>query len=157
MLKKGIQDFNKAICDGIKKDLGLIAVKANQTGHVPPYPYASFSITSIAESGGSYGRTEAEEFKPAVITMSWTVQADNDTLCWEKAQALADWFRVSGRAYLKDQGIAPLEVMDINQRDSLITIEYEFRKGFDVRFSAMNVLPSTGERIQTAEIQRKEI
>ena len=47
--------------------------------------------------------------------------------------------------------------MDINQRDSLITIEYEFRKGFDVRFSAMNVLPSTGERIQTAEIQRKEI
>ena len=88
--------------------------------------------------------------------MSWTVQADNDALCWEKAQALADWFRVSGRAYLKEQGIAPLEVMDINQRDSLITIEYEFRKGFDVRFSAMNVLPSTGASIQTAEIQRKE-
>ena len=48
-------------------------------------------------------------------------------------------------------------VGDISNRDTLLTVGYEFRKGFDVVFSLMNEIQGTAsETIDTIELTRSD-
>lgn len=50
------------------------------------------------------------------------------------ALAVYDWFALIGNTYLSDNNITALKVGNITNRDTLLTIEYEYRKGLDVEF-----------------------
>ena len=45
-----------------------------------------------------------------------------------------DYFALSGNTYLSDNNIIAQRVQSITSRDNLLTIDYEYRKGFDVDF-----------------------
>ena len=58
--------------------------------------------------------------------------------------------------YLNDHGIVVQNVGAITNRDTLLTIEYEYRKGFDAVLSIMNVVEARdGETIDTAELKEE--
>lgn len=67
-----------------------------------------------------------------------------------------DWLEEVGREYLNDRGIVVQSVGAVTSRDTLLTIDYEYRKGFDAVLSIMNVVGGQdGETIETAEIEEE--
>ena len=67
-----------------------------------------------------------------------------------------DWLEEAGRLELADQGIVVGHVGAIHNRDTFLTLEYEYRKGFDVVFSLMNVVDKEREEvIEQAEIRKE--
>lgn len=68
------------------------------------------------------------------------MQGEKDNEAQRLALLAKDWLEESGRLELNDAGIVVRSVGDISNRDSLLTVGYEYRKGFDVVFSMMNVI-----------------
>lgn len=148
--------INRVIAEGLKAVTGCEVVKANLTkAPIPPYPYISFSITQTETRRGTYSKGE-KCYMPLSQTWSITVQGENDDEALQKAMEARDWLEEVGRLELADQGIVVSRVGAIHNRDTLLTLEYEYRKGFDVVFSLMNVVDSERkEVIEQAEIRKE--
>lgn len=151
MFEKSIKEYNRLICEGIKELLGCDAVKSNITADVPKYPFVSFTITNIRTRGGTYGNDGKRKFKSASLSYSFTVQSDDDNQALELAQRLHDWFEEDGWLYFKDNSMVFTSVGPITERDNMITIEYEHRKGFDCVLSLMNFVQESSEFIEHFE------
>lgn len=149
MFKKTLKEYNTILCDGITELLGCEVVKSNVTGHIPDYPYVSFTMTSLNVEGRTYGNDGEQRFMPATVTYSWTIQHSDDYAAWSLAQKLHDWFDVTGKLFFDDNGMVAASVGPIQERDNMLTIEYEFRKGFDVVMNFMNIVPLEKEEIET--------
>lgn len=121
-------------------------VKSNQIHEKPSYPYISFTITTpIHREGGTYCEEESGvRFRDLLQTWSITIQSDNDNEANELAMRVFDWFQIQSYA-LKDNGIVVEDIGDINNRDSMISMEYEYRYGFDVDFRVRHEIKITQE------------
>lgn len=150
------KQINRVIAEGIKAVTGCEVVKANLTkAPIPPYPYISFSITQTETRKGTYSEGE-KCYIPLSQTWSITVQGENDDEALQKAMEARDWLEEAGRLELADQGIVVGHVGAIHNRDTLLTLEYEYRKGFDVVLSLMNVVDKEREEvIEQAEIRKE--
>ena len=111
-------------------------IMSNQTKRVPEYPYVSYTITTpVVANMKGYGIAEdGTRFKPLVQIWSFTVQSSDDVEAFNIAMTAYDWFALAGNTYLSDNGIVAQRVGNIANRDNLLTIEYEYRFGFDVDF-----------------------
>lgn len=69
-----------------------------------------------------------------------TVQSDDDNEALEIAMRAKDWLEHAGRMDLNSNNIVVKSVSDIDSRDNLLSIEYEYRKGFDMVLSLMSVV-----------------
>lgn len=148
MFEKPLSEYNRLICEGIQAELGCTVVKSNLVEHVPEYPYISFTMTGIRTSQRTYADAESP-YVPAQITYSWTVQSNDDDEALELAHRLHDWFEMTGRMYLKDNGMVFTDIGGIQERDNMITLEYEYRKGFDCILHLMNYVDRDPEVIDT--------
>lgn len=122
-------------------------VLANQVSPIPNYPYISYTITSplVSNDKGYCVASDGTKYKPVTQIWSFTVQSDDDVEAPTVAMQAYDWFTVTGLEYLGDNGISVQRVGNINNRDNLLTIEYEHRNGFDVTFLLINsVSDNTG-------------
>jgi len=128
-------------------------VLANQVTPVPEYPYISFTVINpIVENRKGYSVTGGTRFKPLSQIWSFTVQSDKNTESVEIALHAYDWFASAGLEYLGDNGIAVQRIGNINNRDNLLSIEYEYRNGFDVTFSIISTVDDTTGVIEEAII-----
>lgn len=111
-------------------------IMANQVVPIPPYPYIAYTVTSLVSGNmKTYGiETDGTRTKPVVQIWSFTVQSDNSTEADTVAMEAYDWFVLSGNTYLSDNDIVAQRVGGITNRDNLLSIEYEYRRGFDVEF-----------------------
>ena len=148
MFDKSLSEYNRLLCDGIQEKFGCAVVKSNITEHVPEYPYISFTMTGIRTQQRTYADAEMP-YVPAEITYSWTVQSNDDDEALELAHGLHDWFEMTGRMYLKDNGMVFTDVGGIVERDNMITLQYEYRKGFDCILHLMNYVDRDQEVIDT--------
>lgn len=115
-------------------------IMANQASPIPEYPYISYTVTmpvgsnmktySVAEDGTRY--------KSLTQTWSFTVQSGDDVEATTVALLAYDWFALIGNTFLSDNNIVAQRVESISNRDNLLTIEYEYRRGFDVEFLLVN-------------------
>ena len=62
-----------------------------------------------------------------------------------------EWLDHAGQIYLNDRHIIVQKVGAINNRDNLVTIEYEYRNGFDCVFWLMSETDSLSEETGTIE------
>lgn len=146
--------IREMVVNGLERHASCVCVLANQTAQVPPYPYISFTVTSVMLSNnGTYGvYSDDIERKPVKQVWSFTVQSDTSDEAMDIACMAHDFFR-STPEVLKESGIAVEGVGNVTSRDVLITAEYEYRCGFDVTFTMMSELDSSSEnRIETIEI-----
>ena len=153
LIVDGLQEWLK------NKGHECLVVMANQTAPMPSHPYMSYTVTTPLTSDAK-GYSIAEDgtrYKPFVQVWSFTVQARDDVQALEIAMLAYDWFALAGNTYLSDNGIVAQRVGNIANRDNLLTIEYEYRRGFDVQFLLVNTLTGndceTAGYIDTADIQ----
>lgn len=141
---------NLCITEGLKQATGCEVVKANLAGApVPEYPYISFTILNTETRKGTYSvMNNRERLIPLVQTWSFTVQGDDDDETLEAAMKARDWLEEAGRIALGDQGIVVQRAGQIQNRDTLLTVDYEYRKGFDAVLSIRNIVETDQEIIE---------
>lgn len=143
----------------MKQVLNCEIVKSNQVHKKPSYPYVSFTITTpIHAEGGTYCEAEdGTRYRDLLQTWSITVQSNKDNEANELAMKAFDWLQVQGSLELNDNDIVVADVRDITNRDNMISIEYEYRYGFDVDFRMRHEIEQTKEekenKIETIEFQ----
>lgn len=149
------REIEKLIVNGLQDYLtsqgyNCPVIMANQTSPIPEYPYISYTITSpVISDAKTYGVTnDGTRFKSMVQIWSFTVQSGDDTETANIALAAYDWFALVGSTYLSDNKIVAQRVGSITNRDNLLSIEYEYRQGFDVQFLLPHVID--GSALQSA-------
>lgn len=148
--------MEKIVLDGMKEYLKQYdlrpceIIRQNQNAPAPGYPYVSYTVLTpnVADQKGWSTVEGGKHFKPVRQIWSITVQSDRCQESQEIAAALSEWFSFTGNLYLSDHGIVPEKVTNITSRDTLLTIDYEYRNGFDVTFGMID---------WTKEIQSEEI
>ena len=148
MFEKTMREYNRLLCEGITAELGCPVVKSNITDHIPKYPYVSFTVTGIRTRQRTYADAE-QPYVPAEVSYSFTVQSNDDYEALTLAMKLHDWFEETGRMYLKDNGMVFTDIGQISERDNMITLEYEHRKGFDCVLNLMNYVERNDEVIES--------
>lgn len=130
---KNIRD---AVCRGLKKYLNVPVIRNNQNKDPPSYPYVSYTVTTLASANkGTYGEYEDGMDRKAVKqTWSITAQSDNNDESVTLACRAREWLDHSGKLYLSENNVIVEQVTNITNRDNIITIDYEYKNGFDVVF-----------------------
>lgn len=138
------------ICDGLQSALSTAervctVVFANQTAPIPPYPYVSYTITqAVTKNNKGYCiDNEGNRYKEISQVWSLTVHSDDDVDAMNIAVKAYDWLSIISNTYLEDNNIIVQGISGINNRDNLISIEYEHCYGFDVTFNILNKIDST--------------
>lgn len=151
------EKMNVLITDGLKEVTGREVVKANlANAPIPPYPYLSFSILNTDTRKGTYSLDGGKRYMPLAQTWSFTVQGNRDNEVQLIAMKAKDWLEETGRTYLSDEGIIVQSVGAITNRDSLLTVGYEYRKGFDAVFTMMNMTDDQNQEIiEQAELKKE--
>lgn len=137
------------ICDGLQSALSTVdrvctVVFANQTAPIPAYPYVSYTITQpvVSDNRGYCTDDEGNRYKETLQTWSFTVHSDDDVEAMNIALKAYNWFNIVSNTYLGDNGIIVQKIGNVNNRDNLISIEYEHCNGFDVTFNLINKIDS---------------
>ena len=156
----------KAIVDGLQSrisEAGITCpvIRANQTAPIPPYPYVSYTVTQpiVSDSKGYSEAKDKTRFKTLSQVWSITVQSKDDEEALNIAMIAYDWFSIEGNTYLSDNNIVVQRVMNVTTRDNLLSIEYEYRKGFDIFFDLVHEISQTEEQasgyIETVEFSKE--
>lgn len=146
--------IESTIVNGLQDYLGCPVILANQHSPAPSYPYVSFTVTSLkTANNGAYGTEYNGVFyKHFKQRWSFTVQSDDDNQCSEITLKTYDWFSLVAVTFLSDNEIYIERLEDISNRDNLITIQYEYRRGFDVTFVIMDVIEPDFEIIESVHL-----
>lgn len=118
--------------------LQLPVAPNNSVQDRPGYPYVSYAITAvIADSGEGNLEWVGEDDLTVVrlqnkLSLSFTGYSRNDNEAYETVKKVYDWFKHKGVNILKDNSIATVEVMSIENRTLLEVDKYESRYGCDV-------------------------
>lgn len=131
--------IRNTVVDLLKRHTGVEVVLANQAAHIPKYPYISFTVTSpIIANTGTYGRyDDGFDRKPVKQVWSITAQAESTDEAAIIAQKAYDFFD-RFHDILAEYEIVVVRLGNINNRDNFLTVNYEYRCGFDVTFGFMN-------------------
>lgn len=152
LIVDGLQNYLKS------KGYNCPVIMANQTAPTPPYPYIAYTvITPVSANMKGYSvANDGMRYKSLVQTWSFTAQSNDDVEAFNVTMLAYDWFALTGNTYLSDNNIVAQRVGNITSRDNLLTIEYEYRYGFDVDFLLMHTLEKadceTAGYIETADI-----
>ena len=131
------EQMRQVIAKGLKNYIGCPVIRSSQNAEPPPYPYVSYTITTLSKSkGGTYSiAKDGTRYKEVTQTWSFTALSDNASESMKLALKMKEWVDLTGNIYLSDNGIVANHSTDINNRDNLLTTEYEYRNGFDAVFS----------------------
>jgi hypothetical protein len=156
-------NLENTVTDGLEKYLGCPVIRSNQNAEPPKYPYLSYTrINPKGESKAmSYGVYEdGTERTPATHTWSITALSDDDAESLTLAVKACEWFMRVGTVYLNDNDVVVGSVSGVTNRDNLLTVDYEYRNGFDVVFNIDDVIENpTAEAgyIETVKIGQVEV
>lgn len=146
--------INVIITEGLRGITGCEIVKSNLAGTpIPSYPYISFTILNSDTRKGTYSVGVSGRYIPVKQNWSFTVQGKDDDEAFRIALLAKDWLEETGRRQLGDQDVIVESVGAITNRDTFLTVDYEYRKGFDVVLSLMNIIEDQEkETIEQIEI-----
>lgn len=130
------KNIRETVCRGLKEYLGIPVIRNNQNRDPPNYPYVSYTVTTLANANkGTYGEfTDGIDRKNVKQTWSITAQSDNNDESVELAYKVREWLEHVGRLYLSKNKVIVEQVTNITNRDNIVTIDYEYKNGFDVVF-----------------------
>lgn len=151
------ENMRLTVAAGLSEYLKCPVVRSNQNEKPPAYPFLSYTTTMLmSENNGTYGEYEdGAERKP--FTQIWSISAlsnDNSESVTLACKA-REWLDRVGTVYLSDNGVIVQSVGSITNRDNVLTVEYEYKNGFDVVFWLFDTIEVTAEQegyIESAEI-----
>ena len=153
MLLIPYDEMRKVVPQGLREYLGIEIIRGNQTATAPDYPYGTYNVTTIAGANNGTWQQHEDGVDRLMVRSIWSwsfLSADYD-----ESVALAikarEWFEHSGRAWLSEHGITVQSTTDINNRDNILTVEYERKNGFDVVFYVYDEAKNLTDTIGTIE------
>lgn len=148
------EKLRKTVVKGLKDYLKIPVVRGNQNAAPPDYPYLSYNVTTLeSANNGTWGEYEdGTDRIPVTQTWSITVQSDNDMESITLASKAREFLCHTGTCYLNDNDVIVQKVTNITNRDSLISVDYEYKNGFDVVFWLMNEVERQTEEIDNVKI-----
>ncbi|WPZ17792.1 hypothetical protein UM396_14500 [Geobacillus subterraneus] len=132
----------KTIVAQAYRDTGLRIIQANTTAPKPPLPYAVYNITVSYTKDRGRPNVAAREEADALyldyedsflVTISFNVYADRNEATIAQAKKLRQWFLFVGQVFLQDNGIAIVNVGNVENRTTFLVDSYEYKHGFDVQ------------------------
>lgn len=128
--------MRKDVSKGLKEHTGVPVIRGNQTASTPSFPFISYNVTTIAtENNGTYQQHE-DGIDRLMVRSIWSITSHSQD--WDESVQLAtkarEWFLHTGRTWLAEREIVVQSATQINNRDNLLTVEYERKNGFDVVF-----------------------
>ena len=132
--------MREIVATGLRNYLNCPVIRSNQNEEPPEYPYCSYTVTTLkSEDKSSYGEyADGIDRKPFKQIWSITVQSDDNSECVTLTSKAHEWLDHVGTVYLSDNGVNVQSVGSITNRDNVLTVEYEYRNGFDVVFALFN-------------------
>jgi len=158
-------DFEKqraAIVKGLSKYLNCPVIRSNQNAPLPDYPFVSYTITTLmSENKGTYGEYTDGKARKAV-TQTWSISAlSNDNFeSVTLANKAREWLDYFGKTYLDDNNVIIQSVGSVTNRDNVLTVEYEYKNGFDMviwLYDEITLDPNVSGWIESTEINQIEI
>lgn len=132
--------MRKAVVKGLAAYVNCPIIRSNQNAKPPAYPYVSYTVIQpLGQNKGTYGEYEDGKHRKA-FTQTWsiTVQSDNDNECIMLVNKAHEWLDHVGTQTLKNSGVDVQSVGVVTNRDNILTVGFEYKKGFDVVFSLIN-------------------
>lgn len=130
-----------------------------------PYPYISYTITNPRiepVKWSMYEEIGTDTIKRRYETIieqvySFTVIGNEEDQVQDLMHEAVNYFRIYGVDDLSIHQIAIVEVSNVQNRDNFVSVEYEKRIGFDVRFRMTEVSEYESVRyIETININKEE-
>lgn len=152
-----LKEMRETILTGLREHLGIKMIRADQTSPAPAYPYGTAKATTPAgANNGTYQKHE-DGIDRLMVQSIWSFSFLSKD--YDESVSLAlkarQWFLHTGRVWLSDRGITVSSATEINNRDNILTVDYESKHGFDVFFyvydEAENPAEATGY-IESAEV-----
>jgi hypothetical protein len=154
------KELTKVIPKGLREHLDVTIIQGNQTAPAPAYPYGSYNVTTIATANRGTWQKHPDGIDRKLVRSIWSLSFLSDD--WDESVELAikarEWFEHTGRVWLAEQGVTVQSTTDINNRDNLLTVEYERKNGFDVVlyvYDEVNDPTSTTGYIEDVEINHE--
>lgn len=131
-----VDKLKQVVVSGLKEYLGCEVIRTNQNAEPPAYPYVSYTITTLASANKGTYEEYADGTTRKQVTQTWsiTAQSNSESESVKLALKAREWLDYSGRVYLKNNGVIVQSVTNITNRDNILTVEYEYKNGFDVVF-----------------------
>lgn len=147
------ENLRKTVVKGLKEYLKCPIIRSNQNAEPPKYPYLSYTIiTPMSENNGTYGEYgDGKARKSVTQTWSITVQSDDNDESLNLANKAKEWLDYVGTTFLNDNNVVVQSVSNVSNRDNIISIEYEYKNGFDVFFNVFDEVTSNIETVENIE------
>lgn len=147
------ENLRKTVVKGLKEYLNCPIIRSNQNAEPPKYPYLSYTIiTPMSENNGTYGEYDDGKARKSVTqTWSITVQSDDNDESLNLANKAREWLDYVGTTFLNDNNVVVQSVSNVSNRDNIISIEYEYKNGFDVFFNVFDEVTSNIETVEDIE------
>lgn len=155
-----IELLRTVVVKGLREYIGCPVIRSNQNAEPPNYPYAVYTITTVAtENNGTYGEWEDGIARKGVNTVwSITVRSNDSVESVTLASKAREWLDYAGTTYLNDNGVIVQAVTSITNRDNVLTSDYEYANGFDCFFWGTDEIDISGiETIEVAVIDSAEV
>lgn len=152
-----LEKISLTITEGLKSAAGCEVMKANLIRDpISDYPYILYTVLSTETKKGTCLAENGRRYMPLIQTWSFAVLGDQDSEVVTAAIKSKIWLEEMGRNHLNDAGIIVQSVGPITNRDTLLTVEYEYRKEFEAVLSVMYVIDGqTDETIDMAQIKEE--
>lgn len=156
-----VETFRGIITKGLSEYLGCKVIRTNQNQKPPAYPYVSYTITTLASANkGTYGEYD-DGIVRKQIEQTWSITAQSDKTGESMNLALKarEWFDYAGRIYFQANDVTVKAVTNITNRDNILTVDYEYKNGFDVVFYLFDELKNNIEQsgvIEKVTLNEKE-
>ena len=142
-----IESIRVAIVKGLREGLAIPVIRSNTANKLPKLPFLSYTITSLLDNAKStWSRyDDLTDRIPATQVWSITLNAADFGECSKLAISAYDYFSKTATEYFKKYGIVILSVSEIVPRDNFLSVDYEYRLGFDVKLGLMNEISFKNE------------
>lgn len=153
-------EIRNPIISNLNEYMGIPVIQSEDNGEQPAYPFMTFSLNSPYLPLGHNSKEEIEENGKTIIretehfeqVYSFTVVGEDEDIVQDNLIKAIQFFKVFGVQILKDNEIAIVEVYNAQKRDTLLTIDYERRAGFDVKIRVAHNLDFESEVIENIKI-----
>ena len=161
-----ISDSRNHIIGGLNEHMGDKCPVVLSTSVEPQidYPYISYTITNPRIEPVKYSMFEeanADKIVRRYETIieqvySFTIIGNEEDQVQDLMHKAVNYFRIYGVDNLSIHQIAIVEVSNVQNRDNFVTVDYEKRIGFDVRFRMTEVSEYSANYIEKATINKEE-
>lgn len=142
------ENMRAVIVTGLKEYLKCPVIRSNQAAEPPPYPYVSYTITTLmSANNGTYGEYE-DGIDRKAFTQTWSITAlsANNSESVMLAVKIREWLDRVGMTYLRDNNVIVQSIGSITNRDNILSVGYEYKNGFDVVFWLLDEVAGATER-----------